>query len=139
MHPLLYGELLPVSEASLYRDRQNYFPTLKLPEVNISFFKADLFDYRPDTEYDIIFSSGVFHFIQQTARKELCDSLKEHTADNGINAMNVFVKKPFIKRTPVPSGKYLIVITLFVLSGINSSQVIPVPVTCILPAFGVAQ
>ena len=59
-----------------------------------------MFDYRPDTEYDIIFSSGVFHFIQQTARKELCDSLKEHTADNGINAMNVFVKKPFIKRTP---------------------------------------
>lgn len=69
-------------------------------KVDVSFFKADLFDYRPDTEYDIIFSSGVLHFIQQTARKELCDSLKEHTTDNGINAMNVFVKKPFIERNP---------------------------------------
>lgn len=27
----------------------------------------------------------------------LCDSLKAHTADNGINSLNVFVEKPFIK------------------------------------------
>lgn len=69
-------------------------------KVDVTFFKADVFDYRPDTEYDIIFSSGVLHFVQQAGRKELCDSLKAHTADNGINAMNVFVKKPFIKRAP---------------------------------------
>lgn len=62
-------------------------------KVDVRFFKADLFDYRPDTEYDIIFSSGVLHFISQTERKELCDSLKTHTTDNGINALNVFVKK----------------------------------------------
>lgn len=69
-------------------------------KVNVNFFKADIFDYRPDTEYDIIFSSGVLHFIQQTERKELCDSLKTHTAEGGINALNVFVKKPFIRRAP---------------------------------------
>lgn len=69
-------------------------------KVDVNFFKADVFDYRPDTEYDIIFSSGVLHFVQKAGRKELCDSLKAHTADNGINAMNVFVKKPFIKRAP---------------------------------------
>lgn len=69
-------------------------------KVDVRFFKADLFDYRPDTEYDIIFSSGVLHFISQTERKELCDSLKTHTTDNGINALNVFVKKPFISRAP---------------------------------------
>lgn len=68
--------------------------------VDVNFFKADVFDYRPDTEYDIIFSSGVLHFVQQAGRKELCDSLKAHTADNGINAMNVFVKKPFIRCAP---------------------------------------
>lgn len=67
-------------------------------KVEVSFFKADLFDYCPDKEYDIIFSSGVFHFISQTKRKELCDNLKAHTVDNGINAINVFVKKPFITR-----------------------------------------
>lgn len=67
-------------------------------KVTVNFFKADLFDYRPSTEYDIIFSSGVLHFTRQTERKELCNSLKMHTASNGINALNVFIKKPFIKR-----------------------------------------
>lgn len=67
-------------------------------KVDLKLFKADLFDYRPDTEYDIIFSSGVLHFIAQTQRKELCESLKAHTTDNGINALNVFVQKPFITR-----------------------------------------
>lgn len=69
-------------------------------KVNVGFFRADILDYRPDREFDIIFSSGVFHFIPQTKRKELCDSLKEHTADGGINALNVFVEKPFITRAP---------------------------------------
>lgn len=69
-------------------------------EVDVRFFKADIFDYRPDTEFDIIFSSGVFHFIDRPGRKEICDSLKEHTTSGGINALNVFVKKPFIKRAP---------------------------------------
>lgn len=69
-------------------------------KVEVQFFKADIFDYRPDTEYDIIFSSGVLHFLPETERKAFCDSLKEHTAANGINAMNVFVEKPFIKRAP---------------------------------------
>lgn len=69
-------------------------------KVDVNFFKADLFDYRPDAEYDIIFSSGVLHFMQRTEREGLCGSLKAHTADNGINALNVFVKKPFIGRAP---------------------------------------
>ena len=69
-------------------------------QADVHFFKADLFDYRPDTEYDIIFSSGALHFMQRAGREGLCDSLKAHTADNGINALNVFVEKPFIKRAP---------------------------------------
>lgn len=69
-------------------------------QVSVGFFKADIFDYRPDNEYDIIFSSGVLHFLQPAERKELCDSLKEHTADSGVNALNVFVQKPFITRAP---------------------------------------
>lgn len=69
-------------------------------QVDVNFFKADLFDFRLDAEYDIIFCSGALHFILQSDRKTLCDSLKEHTAANGINALNVFVKKPFITRAP---------------------------------------
>ena len=69
-------------------------------KVEVRFFKADLFDYRPDTEYDIIFSSGVLHFLPQAERKGLCDNLKAHTTNIGINALNVFVEKPFITRAP---------------------------------------
>lgn len=67
--------------------------------VNVHFFKADIFDYHPETEYDIIFCSGMLHFIPQSRREELCSSLKSHTTDMGINALNVFVKKPFITRS----------------------------------------
>lgn len=66
--------------------------------VEVGFFKANVLDYRPDTEFDIIFSSGVFHFVPPTERNELCDRLKAHTSFGGINALNVFVNKPFITR-----------------------------------------
>ena len=69
-------------------------------KVEINFFKADILDYRPDTEFDIIFSSGVFHFLPDDKRNEICSVLKAHTKKNGINALNVFVKKPFITRAP---------------------------------------
>lgn len=69
-------------------------------QVEINFFKADILDYRPDTEFDIIFSSGVFHFLSKEKRNEICSSLKEHTSENGINVLNVFVEKPFINRAP---------------------------------------
>ncbi|HBA49720.1 MAG TPA: XRE family transcriptional regulator [Lachnospiraceae bacterium] len=69
-------------------------------KADVRFFKADISDYDPDLEYDIIFCSGVLHFITQPVRKELCERLKAHTAENGINALNVFVQKPFITRAP---------------------------------------
>ncbi len=69
-------------------------------ETEVRFFRADLFDYRSDTEYDIIFSSGVLHVIKKAERKEFFESLKAHTTDIGINALNVFVQKPFIDRAP---------------------------------------
>ena len=69
-------------------------------QVEVNFFKADLFDYRPDREFDIVFSSGVLHFLPATVRQELTGSLKECTAENGIHALNVFVNKPFLTRVP---------------------------------------
>ncbi len=68
-------------------------------KVGVRFFKADISDYDPDMEYDIIFCSGMLHFIPRPGRKELCERLKAHTAENGINALNVFVRKPFITRS----------------------------------------
>ena len=69
-------------------------------KTEVNFFKANIFDYRPDTEYDIIFSSGVLHFLPLNERKDFCNSLKSHTSDIGLNALNVFVQKPFISRAP---------------------------------------
>ncbi len=69
-------------------------------QVEVNLFKADLFDYRPDKEFDIIFSSGVLHFLPATVRRELTGSLKKYTAQNGIHALNVFVNKPFLTRVP---------------------------------------
>ncbi|MDE7014634.1 MAG: methyltransferase domain-containing protein [Kineothrix sp.] len=74
-------------------------------EVHVNFFQADIIDYHPDNEYDIIFSSGVLHYIPQPKRKEFCDSLKSHTSDIGINALNVFVQKPFIPCAPDSTAK----------------------------------
>ncbi len=68
--------------------------------VKIDFFKADVRDFRPETDYDIIFSSGVFHYIPNELRRNVIDSLKAHTTDNGINVINVFVRKPFIPLPP---------------------------------------
>lgn len=68
--------------------------------VQIDFFQADVLDYRPDTSFDIVFSSGVLHYIPRKLRGELIACLKEHTAVGGIHAVNVFVDKPFIAPAP---------------------------------------
>lgn len=69
-------------------------------QVQVRFFRGDVRDYRPEGEYDVVFSSGVFHFLPREMREEFCLSLKEHTAAGGLNALNVFVEKPFVVRAP---------------------------------------
>ena len=66
--------------------------------VHVDFRKVDVMDFPFDRDYDIIFSSGVLHFIRPAYREELCARLKTHTTPNGFNVLNVFVQKPFIVR-----------------------------------------
>ena len=66
----------------------------------VDFFKADITDFRATEYYDIIFSSGVFHFIKPEIREEITANLKEYTNKNGIHAINVFVDKPFVQVPP---------------------------------------
>ncbi|MBQ7321532.1 MAG: methyltransferase domain-containing protein [Clostridia bacterium] len=68
--------------------------------VEIHFFKADVRDFRIETDYDIIFSSGVFHYIPAELRWRVIENLKTHTTINGIHVINVFVRKPFIPLPP---------------------------------------
>lgn len=68
--------------------------------VHVNLFRADILDFRPADEYDIIFSSGVLHYIPQPLRKDIFESLQAHTAPGGVHALNAFVQKPFIPEAP---------------------------------------
>lgn len=69
-------------------------------QVAVNFFKADLLDYRQDSTFDIVFSSGVLHYMPEGKRAEVLGNYQAHTAEGGLNAFNVFVKKPFIADAP---------------------------------------
>jgi tellurite methyltransferase len=68
--------------------------------VNVNVFKADFLDYRLDSNFDILFSSGVFHYIKPILREEILDNYKQFTNSNGIHIFNVFINKPFIEPPP---------------------------------------
>lgn len=65
--------------------------------VNVKFFQSDLKNFIPVESYDVIFSSGVLHYLSEDLRSNIIEDYKEHTVENGINAFNVFVAKPFLK------------------------------------------
>lgn len=68
--------------------------------VPIRAFKADIKDYRLDTSFDIIFASGVLHYIKPEYRHEIFSNYKQFTNSGGIHVFNVFVNKPFIAPPP---------------------------------------
>lgn len=68
--------------------------------VHVNVFKADILDYRLDTHFDVIFSSGVLHYIKPEFRKEIFENYKQYTNPNGLHFFNVFVNKPFIAPPP---------------------------------------
>lgn len=71
-----------------------------LNKVDVNFFKANVNDYYLENEFDIIFCSGVLHYISEEYRESIFENYMEHTSLNGINALNVFVKKPFLQAPP---------------------------------------
>ena len=68
--------------------------------VDVCFFKADIQNIALHTTYDIIFSSGVFHYIPLKKRADFVTMLQAHTSPSGLHAINVFVQKPFIPPAP---------------------------------------
>jgi len=71
--------------------------------VAIHAFQADLMDYRLEQNYDVVFSCGVLHYIPEELRREILTDYQNHTAVDGVHALNVFVRKPFI--APAPDGE----------------------------------
>lgn len=65
--------------------------------VDINFFQADMLEFRLDSEFDVIFCSGSLHYVPQHLRKEIIENYQQHTSIGGLHALNVFVRKPFLK------------------------------------------
>lgn len=85
-----------ISEAGLEKGRL----LAERNDVYVDFFRANVLDYRPGTNYDIVFSSGVLHYVAPKLRADLIDSLKAHTNTGGLHTLNVFVEKPFLPPAP---------------------------------------
>ena len=68
--------------------------------VFVDVFKANILDFRLERKFDILFSSGVLHYIKPELKKEIFANYKSFTQNGGINALHCFVEKPFIERSP---------------------------------------
>lgn len=68
--------------------------------VHVNVFKADIQDYRLTTSFDVLYSSGVLHYIRPELRQDLFDNYKRYTSEGGMHVFNVFVHKPFIAPPP---------------------------------------
>jgi len=85
-----------ISEAGLEKTKR----LADKARVPIKTFRANILDYRLSEEYDIIFSSGVLHYLKPELRSEIMENYKSYVKTGGIVAMNVFVEKPFIAPPP---------------------------------------
>lgn len=72
----------------------------ELNGVEVSFFLANVIDFIPDNEFDIIYTSGGLLYFSPDKRREMIDAYKKKTAPGGLNALNTFVEKPFLCRAP---------------------------------------
>jgi len=68
--------------------------------VDVDVFRANVWDFRLEKEYDILYSSGVLHYIKPDLRQEIFRNYKKFTARGGLNALHCFLKKPFIEEAP---------------------------------------
>ncbi|WP_223068839.1 methyltransferase domain-containing protein [Paenibacillus caui] len=68
--------------------------------VKLKVLKADIMDFRLDSRFDILYSSGVLHYIKPEYRDEIFSNYKQFTNEGGMHVFNVFVQKPFIAPPP---------------------------------------
>ena len=68
--------------------------------VDVNVLQADINEYRLSEKFDVLFSTGVLHYIPKELRPEIFENYKSFTSPNGLNIFSVFVKKPFIAKAP---------------------------------------
>lgn len=69
-------------------------------KVNVNTFVANINEFTPQEEYDIVFSSSVLHLVHKNIRVEFLNKLIANTKNGGIHMIQVHVKKPFIEKPP---------------------------------------
>jgi len=85
-----------VSQAGLEKTRR----LAEQARVPVRTFRANLWDYRLSEPYDVLFSSGVLHYIQPKLRDEVIENYRSHVSEGGIVMFQAFVAKPFIAPPP---------------------------------------
>lgn len=72
----------------------------KKASVKINVFQADVNEFKLSEEFDVLFSTGVLHYISADIRASIFENYKDFTNTGGLNVFSVFVRKPFIARAP---------------------------------------
>jgi len=72
--------------------------------VEVKTIQADIITYNLEDTYDVIFSTGTLQYLLPKIRKIRFENYKQFTSPKGINALSVFVRKPFIPRPPDAEG-----------------------------------
>ena len=76
--------------------------------VSIEVFQADVNEYLPTDNFDIIFSSGTIQYLLPEKRRPFIDACKEKTNVRGLNVLHTFVKKSFVDIAPdAEANEYL--------------------------------
>jgi tellurite methyltransferase len=68
--------------------------------VHVEPINANIINYELEDTYDVIFSTGTLQYLPPPARKHYFRHYKQRTTSSGINALSVFVEKPFIPPAP---------------------------------------
>jgi tellurite methyltransferase len=92
---------MDISEAGLEKVKR-LADNARLP---VRTLRANILDFRLTEMYDIVYSSGVLHYIKPHLRREIMENYKFHINKNGLFSANVFVDKPFIAPPPEDEAK----------------------------------
>jgi len=79
---------------------ENLKKKAKMLNVEIKASVADLLEYDLMEEYDIIYSHNALHYIPEHLRADIVENYQKHTNKDGVHALSVIVKKPFIQHQP---------------------------------------
>jgi len=72
----------------------------KKASVKIDVFQADVNEFRLSEKFDVLFSTGVLHYMPADIRDAIFENYKDFTNSEGLNVFSVFVKKPFLEQAP---------------------------------------